>query len=44
MRRLPRSPLARRWEGEALAAVLMDRLDAIAATVEAADSNPARRA
>ena len=35
--------LARRWEGQALAAVLMDRLWAIAATVEAADSNPARR-
>jgi uncharacterized protein (TIGR00255 family) len=33
---------ARRWEGEALAAVLMDRLEAIAALTEAADANPAR--
>jgi uncharacterized protein (TIGR00255 family) len=35
--------VARRWEGEALAAVLLDRLWAIAAIVEAADLNPARR-
>jgi uncharacterized protein (TIGR00255 family) len=34
---------ARRTEGEALATVLRDRLDAIAALVEAADANPARR-
>jgi len=34
---------ARRTEGEALAALLGDRLKAIAALVEAADSNPARR-
>ena len=34
---------ARRREGEALAALLMDRLWAIAAIVEAADANPARR-
>ncbi len=34
---------ARRWEGEALAAVLLDRLWAIAAIVEAADLNPTRR-
>ena len=35
--------VARRTEGEALAALLSDRLKAIAALVEAADSNPARR-
>jgi uncharacterized protein (TIGR00255 family) len=34
---------ARRAEGEALAALLRERLKAIAALVEAADSNPARR-
>jgi uncharacterized protein (TIGR00255 family) len=34
---------ARRGEGEALAALLRERLEAIAALVEAADSNPARR-
>ena len=34
---------ARRTEGEALAALLRERLGAIAAIVEAADSNPARR-
>ena len=34
---------ARRGEGEALAALLSDRLKAIAALVEAADANPARR-
>ena len=33
----------RRSEGEALAAVLRERLDAIAALTEAADANPARR-
>jgi uncharacterized protein (TIGR00255 family) len=33
----------RRAEGEALAALLLDRLEAIAALVEAADANPARR-
>jgi uncharacterized protein (TIGR00255 family) len=35
--------VARRTEGEALAALLMERLKAIAALVEAADANPARR-
>jgi uncharacterized protein (TIGR00255 family) len=34
---------ARRGEGEALAALLSERLNAIAALVEAADANPARR-
>jgi uncharacterized protein (TIGR00255 family) len=34
---------ARRAEGEALAALLHERLEAIAALAEAADSNPARR-
>jgi uncharacterized protein (TIGR00255 family) len=34
---------ARRAEGEALAAVLGERLNSIAAIVEAADANPARR-
>jgi len=34
---------ARRTEGEALAALLSERLKAIAAIVEAADANPARR-
>ncbi len=34
---------ARRTEGKALAALLSDRLKAIAALVEAADANPARR-
>ena len=34
---------ARRGEGEALASVLDERLGAIAALVEAADANPARR-
>ncbi len=34
---------ARRAEGEALAAVLRERLDAIEALTEAADANPARR-
>ena len=34
---------ARRREGEALAALLSERLEAIAALVEAADANPARR-
>ena len=34
---------ARRSEGEALAALLSERLEAIAALVEAADANPARR-
>jgi uncharacterized protein (TIGR00255 family) len=34
---------ARRREGEALAALLSERLKAIAALVEAADANPARR-
>jgi uncharacterized protein (TIGR00255 family) len=34
---------ARRTEGEALAALLSERLKAIAALVEAADANPARR-
>ena len=34
---------ARRSEGEALAAVLRQRLDAIAAATNAADTNPARR-
>jgi uncharacterized protein (TIGR00255 family) len=34
---------ARRTEGEALAALLSERLNAIAALVEAADANPARR-
>ncbi len=33
----------RRTEGEALAAVLRERLDAIAALADAADANPARR-
>ena len=35
--------VARRREGEALAALLSERLNAIGALVEAADSNPARR-
>jgi uncharacterized protein (TIGR00255 family) len=35
--------VVRRTEGEALAALLMERLKAIAALVEAADANPARR-
>ena len=35
--------VTRRTEGEALAALLMERLKAIAALVEAADANPARR-
>jgi uncharacterized protein (TIGR00255 family) len=34
---------ARRTEGEALAALLIDRLNAIAGVVEAADANPARK-
>jgi len=34
---------ARRTEGEALAALLRERLGAVAAIVEAADANPARR-
>jgi uncharacterized protein (TIGR00255 family) len=35
--------VARRWEGEALAEVLTDRLQVIAALTEAADANPARK-
>ena len=43
MRLSPRSPPRAEAEGEALAALLSDRLKAIAAIVEAADANPARR-
>jgi uncharacterized protein YicC (UPF0701 family) len=35
--------IARRLEGKALAALLIERLNAIAALVDAADANPARR-
>ena len=42
-KRSPRLTVARRIEGKALAALLTERLNAIAALVEAADANPARR-